>query len=449
VRTGAGKGRNPGPSFDGSWYLRQYPDVAASGENPLVHFIRFGAAEGRSASPAGAAARPAVAGGGPPTVRDVLRSTFAALQPLRTYFVPDVQPRLTMITDSINPPYLYGGVGTAIVLACLLADRMGAALRVVTRTDRPDPSNLKKIIDLHQTSWTGNIDFRFASYADDSAEIDVGERDLFLTTSWWTTLSTRQAVNPERMIYLLQEDERMFYPYGDDRVRCCDVLADDKIRFVINSKLLFDHFIEDGMNNVGRNGVWFEPAFPHKNYYVGTRDSKGLKNFFFYARPHNLRNLYFRGLEAIETALQRGVLVAKDWNIHFVGKDLTDVELTGGVRPILHQNLDWSDYVALVRRMDVGLSLMASPHPSYPPLDLAACGAVVVTNAHGHKTSLARYSENILCVDGSVDGLVQGIADAVALAADAPRRTANYEKSGLLRDWAASFEPVLRWLVKG
>ena len=96
--------------------------------------------------------------------------------------------------------------------------------------------------------------------------------------------------------------------------------------------------------------------------------------------------------------------------------------------------------------MDVGLSLMDTPHPSYPPLDLAAAGAVVVTNRHGAKTSLARYSDNILCVEPTVEGLKRGIADAIGLAADGPRRTANHARNRLGRDWEVALEPVLQRL---
>src|SRR5215470_15494290 len=35
--------------FDAEWYLAQNPDVAAAGINPLVHYLRHGAAEGRDA----------------------------------------------------------------------------------------------------------------------------------------------------------------------------------------------------------------------------------------------------------------------------------------------------------------------------------------------------------------------------------------------------------------
>ena len=38
------------PAFDSEYYLRTYPDVAASRLTPLTHYIRFGAAEGRNPS---------------------------------------------------------------------------------------------------------------------------------------------------------------------------------------------------------------------------------------------------------------------------------------------------------------------------------------------------------------------------------------------------------------
>ena len=38
-------------AFDASWYLRQNPDVAASGVDPFVHYALHGAAEGRAPSP--------------------------------------------------------------------------------------------------------------------------------------------------------------------------------------------------------------------------------------------------------------------------------------------------------------------------------------------------------------------------------------------------------------
>jgi len=38
--------------FDPQWYVAHYPDVAASGMDPLGHYLRFGAREGRAVGPA-------------------------------------------------------------------------------------------------------------------------------------------------------------------------------------------------------------------------------------------------------------------------------------------------------------------------------------------------------------------------------------------------------------
>jgi hypothetical protein len=86
---------------------------------------------------------------------------------------------------------------------------------------------------------------------------------------------------------------------------------------------------------------------------------------------------------------------------------------------------------------------MYTPHPSYPPFDLAASGAVVVTNWFGPKVDLSRFSPNILCVDPSVPGLLAGLRQAVALAADRPTRAANATEFGMPRDWATALAPIL------
>ena len=56
LKQGALEGRDPSRTFSSQWYLEQNPDVRAAGFNPLVHYLRFGATEGRMPSPAGEAA---------------------------------------------------------------------------------------------------------------------------------------------------------------------------------------------------------------------------------------------------------------------------------------------------------------------------------------------------------------------------------------------------------
>ena len=47
IRHGADEGRNPSPIFDLRKYLEINPDVADAGINPFTHFVKFGRAENR------------------------------------------------------------------------------------------------------------------------------------------------------------------------------------------------------------------------------------------------------------------------------------------------------------------------------------------------------------------------------------------------------------------
>ncbi|AZU03118.1 group 1 glycosyl transferase [Glycocaulis alkaliphilus] len=51
VRLGGAEGRAPGPRFCSFAYLASNPDIAERGLNPLVHYLRFGQAEGRTIEP--------------------------------------------------------------------------------------------------------------------------------------------------------------------------------------------------------------------------------------------------------------------------------------------------------------------------------------------------------------------------------------------------------------
>lgn len=51
VRHGVTEGRNPAEDFDTTFYLEHNPDVAASGVNPFRHYLEHGLREGRAGSP--------------------------------------------------------------------------------------------------------------------------------------------------------------------------------------------------------------------------------------------------------------------------------------------------------------------------------------------------------------------------------------------------------------
>lgn len=456
LRIGAAEGRNPGPKFDSKWYLEEYPDVAAAGYNPLAHYLEHGAAEKREIRAVQIEHKEQHWSadldelGDEINLHQALRVRYKALLPLRTFRVPKSGLRLTMTTDSIGSKSLFGGVGTALILSALLAERIGASLRILTRVEAANPANFKRVLSVNGIEWNGPLEF-IQVRATDEREVCVSDDDFFLTTSWWGTRSAYGAIDPARVIYLLQEDERMFYPFGDDRLRCEETLSSPEIHFVINSQLLFEHLTtgSDALPNICRNGTFFEPAFPESHYYPAAvnRPPGSKRNFFFYARPFNERNLYWRGLEAIGAAIENSTLRPEDWNFYFVGRSIKPITLPRSVNPRIIEDLSWSEYAALLRTIDLALCLMDTPHPSYPPLDLAACGAVVVTNTRGLKKSLTRYSENILCASPSVQSLEDAIGAGVKLACDETTRFANYSRNKLLRNWRPALEGTVQQLA--
>ena len=78
VRHGAAERREPGPGFGARWYLERHPDVAAAGLNPLLHYLDCGAAEGRETRPAGAGAQVSAA---PPGREGALRVLYVSGEP--------------------------------------------------------------------------------------------------------------------------------------------------------------------------------------------------------------------------------------------------------------------------------------------------------------------------------------------------------------------------------
>jgi WsaF, C-terminal domain len=77
--------------------------------------------------------------------------------------------------------------------------------------------------------------------------------------------------------------------------------------------------------------------------------------------------------------------------------------------------LDLAGYAQQMRESDILLSPMLSPHPSYPPLEMAACGGLAVTTAFANKTpeALAALSTNFIGVAPTVEGIAEGLEAAV------------------------------------
>jgi hypothetical protein len=353
-------------------------------------------------------------------------------------------PRISLVTDSVNQGSLFGGVGTSLILALLLAEDRGARLRIITRTESVNSDALFKFLSLYKYDLNSEIEFSFCPSNRESRSVDAFDDEIFITTSWWTTGSTVSSVPLSRVIYLLQEDERMFYNHGVEHLRCSQLLSLDNLVTIVNTGILYQHLVNSGLSRLLQHGWSFEPSFPSNIYYPRSRTDGGKRQFVFYARPGHPRNLYEFGVDLIRKAVDLGIINLLDWDIIFVGCNSTHVTFNDGrCQPKVYNGLSWEDYAILAGSVDLALCLMYTPHPSYPPMDFAASGAVVVTNRYGVKTDLALYSENILCGDLTMDSMLDAITAGIQLALDEEERTRRCVSNKMSTDWRESFADTL------
>ena len=109
--------------------------------------------------------------------------------------------------------------------------------------------------------------------------------------------------------------------------------------------------------------------------------------------------------------------------------------------------LSLEDYSALLSRASVGLSLMLSPHPSYPPLEMAYAGVRTITNNYECK-NLSRRSPLIDTIDViTPEEIAKALDRAVTAAlgslgkitaarvpiADLPISTMRYDPASVIR----------------
>ncbi len=445
---------HPSPLFDAQWYLKQNPDVAAHGINPLVHYEKFGRAEGRAiralddknTEPAIEPIEPAFPAPArnwkpeppDPELHSLLSQRFSPIAPLRVFRVAGQERHVTLVVDRVDGGPLIEDPRAGLALAVTLAKRLGAGLRIVTRLAAIDAGSVDTLFRHHGIAWDGNIDFVFSGVKDGPA-IAAGPDDIFIVANWWNAHAAIQVIDPRRIVYLVQEDERALYANGEEQLRCAETIATPGLRLVVDSRTLHAHLVADG--SVPAGTPWFEPAAACGNAGKDAPHvADGKRRFVFYARPDQPRHLYWRGLEAIGACLEDGVLSPQEWEVHFIGAGLTPLELPGCVHPHLHEitpsAVARDDLTRVIHSADVGLCLVESPHPGYATLDLASGGAHVVSNRYGVKTSLERYAPNLLCVDPAVASLKSAIREAA-------QRGRTPESAARPVNWESTFSSAL------
>ena len=367
--------------------------------------------------------------------------------------VQPAEPRLNVLIPGMAMRAMSGGPNTALNLTYRMAEA-GVPLRYIS-TDI-DMDHDHGPLWNHLQSLTGirerlpNVEI--VSAHDRSQATLIGSDDVFFGTAWWTVQMIKHALpmmRHKQFLYIIQDFEPALYAWSSHYALALETYGLD-FRGILCSRLLADYFRVQRVGRFAdptfmeRRCTWFEPALDETKFFFDPSAHMGKKRLLFYARPSAPRNLFELGLVALKRAVARGAFPSDEWDLRFMGEALPSHDLGHGVIVSSHPWSNYEDYSRLLRGADVGLSLMLSPHTSYPPLEIAASGATVVTNTYSEKTveRLSNISRNILPVEPNVEAIVEGLIEAARRTPDiAARRQSPI--NGVPRSWKESFRDTL------
>jgi len=383
-----------------------------------------------------------------------------------------VPRRLNIVLPTLLKRHFSGGPNTALALGQVLAEH-GIPVNFLS-TDTGAEEDEAFLVE-HLAVLTGIRNPRgavtFSPANDYSRPATIGHTDIMLGTAWWTVQKFRhclEALRTPRFVYLIQEYEPALYPHSMQFALAAETYRLDHLP-IYNHRFLYDYFSANRIGSraaapparrspwlrrdapqAGGDETWFDPVIDpaHFHYDEAAHDGPERK-LLFYARPTvAVRNLFELGYAALAKVVGEGSF-ADSWRLCSMGESVGDVYLPHGK---VMEELPWQDfahYAASMRSCDVLLSLMLSPHPSYPPLEGAASGAIVVTNEFANKTAaaFARISANIIAVPPSIDDVARGLREAIARVEARDRRRAASRLS-LPASWSEALAPAAKRIIE-
>jgi hypothetical protein len=346
-------------------------------------------------------------------------------RPITPYPSRNPRPRLNLLIPTINPGQTFGGVSTALKLFREWAERLGPDYdqRIIVTEADVDPEAYAAFADFAAQPFVASLDNARKCIVDangrQGGRLDLRAGDFFFATAWWTAdisqkleqVRTRLFGGQSPFIYLIQDDEPFFYGWGSKFAlaeasyrHAQDIIA------VINSEELFETIT---------NKYQFARAYCLP-YQLNSNISSSLKAvprerlILIYGRPSVFRNAFEIICHALHIWQQRDPIRASRWSIAFLGEDFEEPLIYPVQNAAVAGKVSLESYGDYLSRATVGISLMLSPHPSYPPLEMAEAGLTVIANNFGAKELNKRCPE-IQLLD-SLDPLSLSIAleDAVS-----------------------------------
>jgi O-antigen biosynthesis protein len=322
-------------------------------------------------------------------VRGYRLDTLIAADPM--FDASDTTPRINLIVLRSGSRWLFGGTATAIRFLSAI-EPLFARSRVVVIGE--NEAAFEPTVWPHRALESKSpSSLRTIVYAS-SSKLVVGPGDRFIATHWLTAyfLSTlrkaqseRAAIKAPTAAYLVQDFEPAFYPWGSNYLLADSTYRQDEpLVAIFNEQLLRNYFHLRGYRFAGEYVL--EPRLNPglATHLVRIQPGPKQKLILIYGRPHSARNAFELAVEGLIVWAQNYPHAA-EWRVVSVGELHQDIRLARGVILQSKGKLSLEKYAACLEGAAIGLSLMVSPHPSYPPLEMAEFSVRVITNAFGGK----------------------------------------------------------------
>lgn len=326
--------------------------------------------------------------------------------------------RLNLVVPTVEGARVFGGIRTAMdlfeeIAASAPDHRIVAAVPAAIAGSDAVPG--------YAPSPDDAAPRQLAVLGDPGAPLRIRPNDVFIATFWTTAelvarIRRWQAATygraPGRFGYVVQDFEPGFYPWSANSELARATYGDPAATVaVFNTSVLRDWF--HGLDIRFGDEHVFEPRILPQLLAALRRPAvPRTRTILVYGRPKTPRNAFpaiVSGLRAWRAADPEG---SGAWTVVSIGQGHPDVDLGGGMVLRSAGKLSLDAYADRLREAAVGVSLMVSPHPSYPPLEMAHLGMLVVTNRFGPK-DLDTWHPNISSVDGLHPDTVAGaIAEA-------------------------------------
>lgn len=333
-------------------------------------------------------------------------------------------PRINLVLLGARKESAFGGTDTALRFFDAIRSHYRRSRIIVLQEDDSDHDperwpgreiETRDSSNAHTVVYLKQRDFRLRV---------VNECDHFIATHWITAhyvIALREAqvacdfqpVTP--FIYLIQDFEPGFYPWSSRYLLASATYTKpNETIAVFNTDLLREYVETTGYNFPA--GYVFEPKLnPVMARYKGRLQNNAKRRLILvYGRPGAARNAFELIVEALSVFAERYGNADK-WEILSLGEAHGSISLPNGLKLKSRGKVTLDQYAQYLLDASVGLSLMVSPHPSYPPLEMAEFGIRVITNKFANK-NLSERSDNIISLS---DTRPSALASALIEACDA------------------------------